>query len=73
MSSQRPLRLAQVSDTHLSQTHAWFNRNYDVFAALMQASPPDLIIHSGDASFNATQAPGDLAFARVCLDRLPSP
>ena len=73
MSAGKTLRLVQVSDTHLSRSHAWFIDNYDVFAALMQEAPPDLIVHTGDVSFNGARAPDDLAFGRACLDRLPAP
>ena len=67
------LRLVQVSDTHLSETHSYFTDNYDVFVNLMRADPPDLIIHSGDVAFNGPCAPGDLAFGHASLARLPSP
>ena len=73
MSAARPLRLVQVSDTHLSRTHAYFKQNFDVFAALMQAAPPDLIVHTGDVAFNALDAPDDLAFGAASLARLPKP
>ena len=73
MTASARLRLVQVSDTHLSPTHGYFNRNFHVFVALMQAMPPDLIAHSGDLSFNGTRAPADLAFARASLQRLPAP
>ena len=67
------LRLVQVSDTHLSDRHAYFTDNYDNFVALMQADPPDLIIHTGDVAFNGPDAPGDLAFGHGRLELLPRP
>ncbi len=69
----RPLRVVQVSDTHLSETHAYFIDNYDVFVDEMQALQPDLIVHTGDISFNGPLRPADLAFAKAQLDRLPAP
>ena len=38
------LDIVQVSDIHLSPTHAWFQDNWDVFAEAMQADPPDFIL-----------------------------
>jgi 3',5'-cyclic AMP phosphodiesterase CpdA len=73
MSAGKTLRLVQVSDTHLSRTHAWFTDNFDAFAAQMQAAPPDLIVHTGDVAFNGPDAPDDLAFGAACLARLPRP
>ena len=73
MSGQKPLRLVQVSDTHLSARHAYFTDNYDTFVQLMQADPPDLIVHSGDVSFDGADTPEDLEFGRASLARLPQP
>jgi 3',5'-cyclic AMP phosphodiesterase CpdA len=69
----RPIRIVQVSDTHLSETHAYFIDNFDVFAAEMEALKPDLIVHTGDISFNGPERPVDLAFAAAQLRRLPCP
>ncbi|OYW64676.1 MAG: hypothetical protein B7Z40_13270, partial [Bosea sp. 12-68-7] len=71
--ADRPLRVVQVSDTHLSETHAYFIDNYDVFVDEMQALQPDLIVHTGDISFNGPSRPVDLAFAKAQLDRLTAP
>ena len=73
MSAGTPLRLVQVSDTHLSRSHAYFNGNFDAFVALMRARPPDLIVHTGDVSFNGPDACNDLVFGRASLKRLPKP
>jgi len=56
--------IVQVSDTHLSRTHAYFQDNWEVFLDEMAALKPDLVLHSGDVSFNGPDAPDDLAFAR---------
>lgn len=73
MVASRPLRIVQVSDTHLSESHAYFIDNFDVFVAEMQDLKPDLIVHSGDVSFNGPANRADLAFARAQLERLPAP
>ncbi|MCZ6496156.1 MAG: metallophosphoesterase [Alphaproteobacteria bacterium] len=65
------LRLIQVTDTHLSESHAYFVDNWEVFVAAMEADPPDLIICTGDVSLRGTDNEADLAFARAQFDRLP--
>lgn len=57
------LRLVQVSDTHLSPTHRYFQVNWDAFRAAMADSPPDLLLHTGDIAFNAPVAEADLPYA----------
>lgn len=69
----RPFTIVQVSDTHLSETHAYFIENYRIFEEEMAQLKPDLIVHTGDISFNGPVRPGDLAFAISQLDRLPAP
>jgi 3',5'-cyclic AMP phosphodiesterase CpdA len=64
--------IVQVSDTHLSETHAYFIDNFRVFEAEMAALRPDLIVHTGDISFNGPARPADLVFAKRQLDRLPA-
>ena len=56
-------RVVHVSDTHLSGTHGYFNVNWAAFRQAMVASPPDLLIHGGDISFNGPVAPDDIAYA----------
>lgn len=68
-----PFRLVQVSDTHLSRTHAYFADNWAVFREAMRADPPDLIVHSGDVSFNGPVAADDLAFAAAEMAGLGIP
>ena len=70
---RRPITIVQVSDTHLSQTHAYFIDNFRVLEAEMRALRPDLIVHTGDISFNGPAQPDDLVFAKAQLDRLPAP
>ncbi|MDX1485760.1 MAG: metallophosphoesterase [Alphaproteobacteria bacterium] len=65
--------LVQVTDTHLSRTHAYFVDNWEVFVAEMQADPPDLIVWTGDVSLRGSDEEADLAFARGQIERLPVP
>lgn len=67
------LTLVQVSDTHLSRSHAWFTANWPVFLEVMRNDPPEVIVTSGDLSFNGPSNPDDLAFAARCHMALPVP
>ena len=69
----KPIRIIQVSDTHISRKRAYFVDNWDVFVGEMQHSRPDLIVHSGDVSFDGVCDEDDIAFARKEKDRLPAP
>jgi 3',5'-cyclic AMP phosphodiesterase CpdA len=64
--------IVQVSDTHLSETHAYFIDNFRVFEEEMARLKPDLIVHTGDISFNGPARPADLDFAMARLSRLPA-
>ena len=70
---QKPVRIVQVSDTHVSGKRAYFLDNWDLFVAAMRADPPDLIVHSGDLSFDGAGDADDLAFAAAEKARLPQP
>lgn len=67
-----PLRLVQISDTHLSRTHAYFYENWSVLLDDLQGQTIDFIVHSGDVSFNGAHTEVDLAFAREQMERLPA-
>lgn len=73
MPPPKPIRIVQVSDTHLSRQRAYFHDNWEVFVAEMQKAPPDLIVASGDLSFDGAGGDDDLVFARAEFDRLPVP
>jgi 3',5'-cyclic AMP phosphodiesterase CpdA len=60
---QSGFRLVHVSDTHLSRTHGYFDVNWAAFREAMAASPPDMLVHGGDISFNGPSAPDDLGYA----------
>jgi 3',5'-cyclic AMP phosphodiesterase CpdA len=66
-------RVVQVSDTHVSRKRAYFVDNWDVFVAEMRRAPPDLIVHSGDVSFEGAADEDDIAFARSEKERLAAP
>lgn len=68
-----PLRIVQVSDTHLSQSHAYFQDNWNAFLDCMTEEKPDFVFVTGDMCMNGPKVPEDLAFARKQMDRLPVP
>jgi 3',5'-cyclic AMP phosphodiesterase CpdA len=67
------LTVFQVSDTHLSRTHGYFQDNWDVFVETVEAERPDIVFVTGDMCFNGPVNPDDLAYARSQMDRLPVP
>lgn len=69
----RPFRVIQISDSHLSATHAYFVDNFRILAGEIAGAPPDLVVHSGDVSFNGPAVEADVAFARAEMERMPAP
>jgi 3',5'-cyclic AMP phosphodiesterase CpdA len=67
------LTIIQVSDTHLSRTHAWFAPNWPVFLEEAKGVSPDFIVNSGDLAFNGPDNADDLAYARACHEKLGAP
>lgn len=67
------LHIVQVSDPHLSQSHGYFQDNWDAFIDCMRLQKPDFIFVTGDMCLNGPKNPDDLAYARRQLDRLPAP
>lgn len=68
-----PVTAVQVSDTHISPTHTYFSDNWGVFVAEMRATPPDLLIHTGDFSFNGPLEKRELHYARDAAISIGSP
>jgi 3',5'-cyclic AMP phosphodiesterase CpdA len=65
--------ILQISDTHLSRTHAYFQDNWDAFVDCVAEEKPDFVFVTGDMCFNGPGNPDDLAYARGQLDRLAAP
>jgi 3',5'-cyclic AMP phosphodiesterase CpdA len=57
-------RVAQISDTHLSEQHPEFTANFDVLSEHLRADAPDLVVNTGDLSAHGELERDDLAFAR---------
>ncbi|MFN6953558.1 MAG: metallophosphoesterase family protein [Acetobacteraceae bacterium] len=64
------IRLWQVSDTHLSAEHPFFQPNWDAFARLAETGRPDLVVHAGDLALEAPERPGDLDRGHASLAAL---
>lgn len=64
-------RLTQISDTHLSRNFPRLTDNFHHIGAHINASRPDLVVNSGDVSWDAPTSPADLEFARGLHATLP--
>jgi len=67
------LTILQISDTHLSRTHGYFQDNWDAFVDCVADEKPDFVFVTGDMCFNGPVNPDDLAYARSQMDRLSAP
>jgi len=70
MNDNAPIRLVQVSDTHLSPSHGYFAVNFAAFRTAMREAPPALIVHGGDLAFNGPVAPEDLRYGAAAMAAL---
>jgi 3',5'-cyclic AMP phosphodiesterase CpdA len=64
-------RVILVSDTHLSPAAPEAQANWDAVLDYVGESLPDMVIHLGDLTLDGARQPGDLAYGRQQLDRLP--
>ena len=66
-------RIVQITDSHLSPDWSACSANWDICAAAIRRLKPDLIVHTGDISFDGADKDADLAFARARMDALELP
>ncbi|XSC47195.1 metallophosphoesterase family protein [Bradyrhizobium sp. RDT10] len=66
-------RLTQISDTHLARRLQSLTDNFHRVSEHIDATRPDLVINSGDISFDGPTSRGDLEFAKELHDALPVP
>jgi len=66
-------RLTQISDTHLTRRLQKLTDNFLRVSEYIDATRPDLIVNTGDLSFDAPTSPDDLKFAKELHDTLPAP
>src|SRR5947209_10068443 len=64
-------RLIQISDPHLSRNQPKLIENFHRVSDYIAAARPDLVINSGDVTFDGPNNPDDLPFARSLHDSLP--
>jgi len=64
------MRVVQISDTHISWNHRFFQANNERIAAQVAALKPDLIIHTGDVSMDGAGDSRDLELARRWVEEL---
>jgi 3',5'-cyclic AMP phosphodiesterase CpdA len=64
------LTVLQISDTHLSRSHAYFQDNWEVCLEYIMQTTPDLVVISGDVTFNGPDVYDDIAFGREQLARI---
>lgn len=66
-------RIAQISDTHLSDAKPFFVDNFIRIGEALRASGPDLVLNSGDISLDGADEESDLVAARALHDGLGLP
>ena len=66
-------RLTQISDTHLARRLQLLTDNFDRVREHIDATRPDLVINSGDLSFDGPTSRNDLEFAKSLHEALPVP
>jgi 3',5'-cyclic-AMP phosphodiesterase len=68
-----PFRIAQISDTHLSDDKPFFVDNFRRIGEAIRRSRPDMVLNSGDIALDGASNPDDLAAARRLHDELGLP
>jgi Icc protein len=66
-------RIAQISDTHLSEAKPFFVDNFVRIGEALRATKPDLLLNTGDITLNGAAQESDLAAARLLHDALGLP
>ena len=66
-------RIAQISDTHLSETKPYFVDNFVRIGEALRAARPDLVVNTGDISLDGASRERDLAAGRLLHDALGLP
>ena len=66
-------RIAQISDTHLSESKPFFVDNFVRIGEALRAAKPDLVLNTGDITLDGASQESDLAAARLLHDALGLP
>lgn len=64
-------RLTQISDTHLARRYPSLTDNFHRVSDYIETTRPDLVVNSGDLTFDALTQRDDLGFARTLHAALP--
>jgi 3',5'-cyclic AMP phosphodiesterase CpdA len=64
-------RLTQISDPHLARNRPTLTENFHRVSEHIDTTRPDLVINSGDVSFDGPTNQDDLEFAKSLHDALP--
>ncbi|MBR0901779.1 metallophosphoesterase [Bradyrhizobium liaoningense] len=64
-------RLTQISDTHLGRRFPGLIANFQAVSDHLDADRPDLVINTGDVSFDGPTSRDDVVFAKSLHDALP--
>ena len=64
-------RLTQISDTHLTRNFAQLTKNFQHVAEHIDAARPDLVVNTGDVSWDGPAGRADMEFAREHHAALP--
>jgi 3',5'-cyclic AMP phosphodiesterase CpdA len=64
-------RLTQISDTHLGRRFPGLVANFHRVCEHIGADRPDLVVNTGDVSFDGPTGPDDMVFAKGLRDALP--
>src|SRR3954469_16808539 len=66
-------RIAQISDTHLSESKPFFVDNFVRVGHALRLAKPDLVLNTGDITLDGATQESDLAAARLLHDALGLP
>ena len=64
-------RLTQISDSHLARNRPTLTENFHRVSEYIDVTRPDLVVNSGDVSFDAPTNRDDLEFAKTLHAALP--
>jgi 3',5'-cyclic AMP phosphodiesterase CpdA len=66
-------RLTQISDTHLGRRFPGLIANFHRISEHIDTTRPDLVVNTGDVSFDGPTSRDDMEFAKSLHDALPVP
>ena len=67
----REFHVCQISDTHLARFSRKLTENFRRVSEHIDATRPDIVINTGDLTFDALTNRDDLAFAKALHNDLP--